>query len=385
MERDEESGLDYHGARYYAAWVGRWTSCDPSGCKAGINLFEYCRGNPIIFRDLNGKDPTRDQQNFRQIFAERQTADASTAHAATLVQAFKDTRISGTSVRDRFLTILQLTGGSTPGPTAHFDTYTIRQIGTESSPTGVGDTGFRTELRDSLVDRGRAIANHRESSDQIGHFLTAAHIGFYVTDSENYLNRRAQEIARFKTEHPIRALFSVEESVNNEMRFQFQIDSNLYLSAMIGHEMIADRTFSGWGLTSTLASPFMATSQDYTNFANGRLDLLRIDDTQKGNSYQDILLTWIGFRFGQNVANDKFSSKEEASRWLNMMLTDYDLTKVAPSDPFYQDAQQINTLLQQVRQLTQPQQPQQNRCVSCHGVPPPQPQKNRCASCHGGI
>ena len=24
MERDEESGLNYHGARYYAAWLGRW-------------------------------------------------------------------------------------------------------------------------------------------------------------------------------------------------------------------------------------------------------------------------------------------------------------------------------------------------------------------------
>lgn len=28
-ERDEESGLNYHGARYYAAWLGRWISCDP--------------------------------------------------------------------------------------------------------------------------------------------------------------------------------------------------------------------------------------------------------------------------------------------------------------------------------------------------------------------
>ena len=27
MERDEETGLAYHGARYYAPWLGRWTSC----------------------------------------------------------------------------------------------------------------------------------------------------------------------------------------------------------------------------------------------------------------------------------------------------------------------------------------------------------------------
>ena len=36
-ERDEETGLNYHGARYYAPWLGRWTSCDPIGIKDGLN------------------------------------------------------------------------------------------------------------------------------------------------------------------------------------------------------------------------------------------------------------------------------------------------------------------------------------------------------------
>jgi RHS repeat-associated protein len=30
-ERDEETGLYYHGARYYAPWLGRWTAADPLG------------------------------------------------------------------------------------------------------------------------------------------------------------------------------------------------------------------------------------------------------------------------------------------------------------------------------------------------------------------
>lgn len=29
-ERDDETGFYYHGARYYAPWLGRWTSCDPA-------------------------------------------------------------------------------------------------------------------------------------------------------------------------------------------------------------------------------------------------------------------------------------------------------------------------------------------------------------------
>ncbi|WKJ90074.1 SpvB/TcaC N-terminal domain-containing protein [Methylomonas montana] len=55
-ERDEESGLNYHAARYYAAWVARWVSADPIGLKGGINLYQYCKSNPIIFSDLTGTD-----------------------------------------------------------------------------------------------------------------------------------------------------------------------------------------------------------------------------------------------------------------------------------------------------------------------------------------
>jgi RHS repeat-associated protein len=33
QERDEETGLYYYGARYYAAWLGRFVSCDPLAVK----------------------------------------------------------------------------------------------------------------------------------------------------------------------------------------------------------------------------------------------------------------------------------------------------------------------------------------------------------------
>ncbi len=56
MERDEESGLNYHTARYYAGWLGRWTNCDSLGAKSGINLYVYCDSNPINRTDMAGKD-----------------------------------------------------------------------------------------------------------------------------------------------------------------------------------------------------------------------------------------------------------------------------------------------------------------------------------------
>jgi RHS repeat-associated protein len=55
-ERDEETGLYYHGARYYAPWLGRWTSADPAGLVDGLGLFTYVRGNPIALRDPSGHE-----------------------------------------------------------------------------------------------------------------------------------------------------------------------------------------------------------------------------------------------------------------------------------------------------------------------------------------
>jgi RHS repeat-associated protein len=53
-ERDEESGLYYYGARYYAAWLGKWISTDRSGLLDGVNLYRYGRDNPVVFGDPDG-------------------------------------------------------------------------------------------------------------------------------------------------------------------------------------------------------------------------------------------------------------------------------------------------------------------------------------------
>jgi RHS repeat-associated protein len=53
-ERDEQSGLNHHGARYYAPWLGRWTSCDPNGIGDGTNCYSYTRDNPVVFTDETG-------------------------------------------------------------------------------------------------------------------------------------------------------------------------------------------------------------------------------------------------------------------------------------------------------------------------------------------
>jgi RHS repeat-associated protein len=55
MERDDESALGYHGARYVAPWMSRWVSADPSGIGDGLNLYCYSACDPVNNVDVNGR------------------------------------------------------------------------------------------------------------------------------------------------------------------------------------------------------------------------------------------------------------------------------------------------------------------------------------------
>lgn len=74
MERDEESGFNYHGARYYALWLGRWVSADPLSVAGGINLYEYGGSRPIVLTDREGTQPKPDEDT-----PESSTDDESTS------------------------------------------------------------------------------------------------------------------------------------------------------------------------------------------------------------------------------------------------------------------------------------------------------------------
>jgi RHS repeat-associated protein len=54
MERDEETGLNYHTARYYIPWLARWLSADPIGIGDGLNVYAYVRQSPVNMFDSSG-------------------------------------------------------------------------------------------------------------------------------------------------------------------------------------------------------------------------------------------------------------------------------------------------------------------------------------------
>ncbi|HYB16996.1 MAG TPA: RHS repeat-associated core domain-containing protein, partial [Streptosporangiaceae bacterium] len=58
-ERDEESGLDYSQARYYAPWLARWISPDPitiQSLASDLNPYTYAGCRPVTASDPSGLD-----------------------------------------------------------------------------------------------------------------------------------------------------------------------------------------------------------------------------------------------------------------------------------------------------------------------------------------
>ena len=88
MERDEENGLCYQGARYYIPWVARWLSTDPASISDGPNTFLYVRANPIVNVDHNGRGTTpAENELFRSLrLAQQINRDTPMSFAARLAE-----------------------------------------------------------------------------------------------------------------------------------------------------------------------------------------------------------------------------------------------------------------------------------------------------------
>ena len=79
-EHDDETGLYHLGARYYAAWLGRWSAPDPIGLADGPNRFAYAAANPVSIRDPSGQageSPLTQELVEQQIAALNAAAEAA--------------------------------------------------------------------------------------------------------------------------------------------------------------------------------------------------------------------------------------------------------------------------------------------------------------------
>jgi RHS repeat-associated protein len=176
MERDEESGLEYHSARYYLPWLGRWLSADPIGIKDGLNLFRYVSCNPIKRVDLSG---TEELTIYHRTTAEGAKAMGEAGAKTNMNRphvwggggfygadtpsipgsgARGDTIVAQKVKADKVVDLDQLKGGGKNLSAAMQDTAEGRKIRTEiySQLNDQKDTSYRTKGRkpsDADVDK----------------------------------------------------------------------------------------------------------------------------------------------------------------------------------------------------------------------------------------
>ena len=107
-ERDEGTGLYYHGARYYAPWLARWTCPDPAGTGDGLNIYLYTRCNPVGWRDPSGTDARTPSDvdlpsasDFSKMNVLQRTALAERVGWEALRKAYHQPRVSADSVSNQ--------------------------------------------------------------------------------------------------------------------------------------------------------------------------------------------------------------------------------------------------------------------------------------------
>jgi RHS repeat-associated protein len=148
-ERDDETGLYYHGSRYYAPWLGRWTAADPSGVADALNLYLYVHGNPVIFTDPSGRMTTDVHLVIASLRRMNPTQSASlkAAYAAPKVEAPGGPGSSGTWT----FAGASASGSATVGSTTTVVSWLSRFSGSVFEETGEAVKGI-TQTPDVAAD-----------------------------------------------------------------------------------------------------------------------------------------------------------------------------------------------------------------------------------------
>ncbi len=225
-ERDEETGLQYHSARYYAPWLGRWTAADPAGFVDGTNLYAYCRGSPIASYDGGGRN-----SEYMQAFTDWATQVARVGQqltSGTMTAAQAKTaergahaayagRVQREGLRQGFergkamlsgLSSSSTTGGSTPW--SHVS-GNWRELGSYATSAGAGFvdgvlavpkaigavmTGDAGEWLGEMVHQGARLVGLEGSAAQ----------NVAVQDADNFANRVAHGLRTLSPENGARAV-----------------------------------------------------------------------------------------------------------------------------------------------------------------------------------
>jgi RHS repeat-associated protein len=153
LERDDETGLYHMGARYYAAWLGRWTSADPLGVGAdGPGIYNYTRGSPVTLVDPGGT------WSISSLVAQAKASQGTDSEPNWV----EENPIHGRPAEAES-TVVE--GSDTPV----LESYEFREPGGGGVPTEVISAGDRhSAAMEAAHAEGLTRASYREAQDRLG-------------------------------------------------------------------------------------------------------------------------------------------------------------------------------------------------------------------------
>lgn len=192
-ERDDETGLDYFGARYYASTQGRFTSPDPLLSSGRIydpqtwNRYSYTLNNPLKYIDPTGL------YEFNAALGGSATDDELTRRAGNDKKALKGAeRIIGQ--RNQFRTALAGAAAKSGDLTASQQQAVARAVnayGTENDGNQVVVGFGRTGTGVGANTDGRDMSDYIYVAFNAGHkgndlIIDVAHEGSHVADNQDF-------------------------------------------------------------------------------------------------------------------------------------------------------------------------------------------------------
>jgi RHS repeat-associated protein len=276
-----DMGLMDYDARFYSQSLGRFLQPDTIIPSISIpqtwNRYSYAANNPILYNDPDGHcgllcvgvvlivgaliltGDTPQESTSAQI---QSLADNSSTSAQALVNLFGTDQLRSSTPKSRFEEVISAT---TSLPYLNFNVM-------------FDDSGFKGKYKDPW---GEA------SNNQVGHFLTAANMGYNSEPG------------------------STEEK--------------LFLTLIVGHEIVGDQKgfyaqFKAGNDNPEAIDLFLSGSDD--NFQK-IIDMGKDPwADRRGNSIEDLRLSYAGWTFGRLTRNNYFSSRTQQANWLKYMLAE---------------------------------------------------------------
>jgi RHS repeat-associated protein len=211
-ERDNETGLDFFEARYYASTQGRFTSVDPLGASAivsnpqSFNRYTYVLNNPLKYIDPDGMDAHDPWASLtdeeRKLLASKLTTVTGKDQMKAAGQAFNKlvtaTNKDGTLNEDQTnsnVASVQNFVGELGG-----DSKVWNQIQSIDKVSSTGD-GKQSDINFTVQNRSDFLGALSQTKDaygknrfvylgnELGHVDSTRELGYGVTDPSMHLGR----------------------------------------------------------------------------------------------------------------------------------------------------------------------------------------------------